>query len=171
KPDKSRQRVRTMFGEISRRYDFLNHFLSAGTDYYWRWRAVRKVPVQPHVPILDVCTGTGDLALAFRKRAHPSVRIVGTDFTRQMLAIAESKKQGAGRTRDAPPPDFLEADTLQMPFSDNSFQIVAVSFGLRNLSDTGAGLGEMIRVCRPGGHVLVLEFSLPGNRWLRGLYL
>jgi len=171
KPDKSRQRVRTMFGEISRRYDFLNHFLSAGTDYYWRWRAVRKVPLRGEAPILDVCTGTGDLALAFWKRAPTSARIVGTDFTRQMLTIADGKTRSLKRTPNGSPPVFLEADTLHMPFSDDCFQIVSVSFGLRNLCDTGAGLREMIRVCQPGGHVLVLEFSLPGNRLLRGLYL
>ena len=171
KPDKSRQRVRTMFGEISRRYDFLNHFLSAGTDFYWRWRAVRKVALQPEIPILDVCTGTGDLALAFRKIAPSSVQIVGTDFTHQMLQIAQNKKQGLANSPGSLVPMFLEADTQQMPFADDSFQLVAVSFGLRNLSDTGAGLREMVRVCQPGGHVLVLEFSLPGNRWLRSLYL
>src|SRR6187431_2747986 len=88
--DKSEKRIQQMFGEISPRYDFLNHFLSGGTDYYWRWRAVRAVPLGEG-PILDVCTGTGDLAIAYWKKGKGKLRVVGSDFTQEMLTIAKAK--------------------------------------------------------------------------------
>lgn len=171
--DKSGDRVREMFGEISGRYDFLNHLLSGGTDYYWRWRTVRACPPQGVAPILDVCTGTGDLAIAYWKKSAGKVPVFGTDFTPQMLQIAREKfaKMRSSAAGESAEIDFLEADTQSLPFEDDWFQIVSVAFGLRNVSDTRLGLKEMIRVCRPGGHVVILEFSLPGNRLLRGLYL
>lgn len=163
--DKSERRVRQMFGEIAARYDFLNHLLSGGTDFYWRWRTVRRVPPDGDAPILDVCTGTGDLALAYAKAGRGCIPVVGTDFTHEMLRLASAKR---------PPADarvaYLEADTQQLPFADNTFQIVSVAFGLRNVTDTERGLREMVRVCRPGGRVAILEFSLPRNRLLRGVY-
>jgi demethylmenaquinone methyltransferase / 2-methoxy-6-polyprenyl-1,4-benzoquinol methylase len=170
--DKSERRIRRMFGEISHRYDFLNHILSGGTDWYWRWRAVRAAPPVGDAPILDVCTGTGDLALAYWRKARGKVPVFGADFTEEMLVIADRK---AARPRDARRENgveiaFLQADTQALPFPDESFQIVSVAFGLRNVTDTARGLREMIRVCRPGGRVVVLEFSLPGNRLLRGVY-
>lgn len=165
--DKSGQRVRRMFGEISSRYDFLNHFLSGGTDIYWRWRTVRLIPLAGDDPVLDVCTGTGDLAFAWHKRAGEAA-VVGADFTYEMLAIANTK-QGR-RRRDSDDVTFLEADTQQLPFTSDTFQVVSVAFGLRNVSDTRAGLREMIRVCRPGGRVVVLEFSVPRNRLFGAVY-
>ena len=170
--DKSEQRIRRMFGEISPRYDFLNHFLSGGTDSYWRWRTVRRAAPQGEAPLLDVCTGTGDLALAYWKKGRGKVPVVGADFTREMLVIADrkaAKPQAAARASGVPL-SFLQADAQQLPFADDTFQIVSVAFGLRNITDTARGLREMIRVCRPGGRVVVLEFSLPGNRMLRALY-
>src|SRR5260370_36427343 len=89
--DKSEQRIRRMFGEISQRYDFLNHFLSGGTDWYWRWRTVRAAGPRGEAPILDVCTGTGDLALAYWKKGRAAIPVGGADFTREMLAIADQK--------------------------------------------------------------------------------
>jgi demethylmenaquinone methyltransferase/2-methoxy-6-polyprenyl-1,4-benzoquinol methylase len=168
--DKSGSRVRRMFGEISPRYDFLNHFLSGGTDIYWRWRTVRRVAPRGDAPILDVCTGTGDLALAYWKRGRGRVAVVGTDFTHEMLDLANRKRPQAAGSRTDATLAFLEADTQRLPFPDDCFQIVSVAFGLRNVSDTRMGLAEMVRVCRPGGRVAVLEFSLPRNRMLRGLY-
>jgi demethylmenaquinone methyltransferase / 2-methoxy-6-polyprenyl-1,4-benzoquinol methylase len=164
--DKSDRRIREMFGEISGRYDFLNHFLSAGTDYYWRWRCVRAAHVSGELPILDVCTGTGDLAVAFWRHAGGRVRVVGADFTHQMLALANRKVESL---RDGAI-DFVEADAQRLPFADDRFQIVSVAFGLRNVADTEQGLREMARVCAPGGRVIVLEFSLPRNRLIGGLY-
>jgi demethylmenaquinone methyltransferase/2-methoxy-6-polyprenyl-1,4-benzoquinol methylase len=187
--DKSEDRVRQMFGEISGRYDFLNHLLSGGTDVYWRWRTVRKCASEGTSPILDVCTGTGDLALAFWKRGRGQIEVVGTDFTPEMLRIAEKKRdrylaslEPRGRSPSASAPHlpgsssphsitFVEADTQQLPFEDNRFQIVSVAFGLRNVTDTRRGLREMVRVCQPGGRVCILEFSLPMNPVLRWLYL
>ncbi len=170
--DKSEQRIRQMFGEISPRYDFLNHFLSGGTDWYWRWRTVRAAAPRGDAPILDVCTGTGDLALAYWKKGRGAIPVIGADFTGEMLVIADRKgarSQAAGKANGVPLV-FLQADTQRLPFADGQFQIVSVAFGLRNVTDTAKGLTEMIRVCRPGGRVVVLEFSLPGNPLLRGLY-
>lgn len=161
--DKSGSRIRQMFGEIAGRYDFMNHFLSGGTDIYWRWRTVRLARPDGSAPILDVCTGTGDLAFAWRKASDNAAEIYATDFTHGMLKLAEKKK----RRRDI---TFLEADTQRLPFEDNTFQLVSVAFGLRNVTSTIGGLEEMTRVCRPGGRVVVLEFSLPDNRLLSRAY-
>jgi demethylmenaquinone methyltransferase/2-methoxy-6-polyprenyl-1,4-benzoquinol methylase len=168
--NKSGERVRQMFGEISARYDLMNHVLSGGTDYYWRWRTIREAPPRGNAPVLDVCTGTGDLALAYARACGPEGAVIGADFTPQMLVIANRKgqRQQAGGTQGSLV--FVEADTQALPFPEGSFQIVSVAFGLRNVADTRAGLREMLRVCEPGGRVVVLEFSLPGNRLLRGLY-
>lgn len=178
--DKSEDRVRQMFGEIARRYDLLNHLLSGGVDYYWRWRTVRRCPPRINAdgtaaPILDVCTGTGDLALAYWDRGGRQIEVMATDFTPEMLDLARKK---CTRRRDArpggqtaAPVTFLEADTQHLPLPDNTYQIVSVAFGLRNVTNTRRGLEEMIRVCQPGGRVVVLEFSLPTNGFLRWLYL
>jgi demethylmenaquinone methyltransferase/2-methoxy-6-polyprenyl-1,4-benzoquinol methylase len=181
--DKSELQIRRMFGEISPRYDFLNHFLSGGTDWYWRWRAVRAAAPRGDAPILDVCTGTGDLALAYWKKGRGNVPVIGADFTQEMLVIADRKaakpRQRAAltptlsegeRESNAVPLVFLQADTQRLPFADETFQIVCVAFGLRNVTDTVRGLSEMIRVCQTGGRVVVLEFSLPRNRVLRAMY-
>lgn len=169
--DKSGQRVRQMFGEISGRYDFLNHLLSGGTDVYWRWRTVRACPPRGEAPILDVCTGTGDLALAYWKKGGGKIEVVGTDFTPEMLRIAEKKRDQRRTNSNANAPiTFIEADTQSLPFEDNRFQIVSVAFGLRNVSDTERGVKEMTRVCQPGGRVCILEFSMPGNPVFRFLY-
>ncbi len=181
--DKSADRVRKMFGEIAPRYDFLNHLLSMGTDYYWRWRTVRKVSPEGNAPILDVCTGTGDLALAYWKRGRSRIPVVGADFCAPMLVLGLEKavRLGAAKPGQAlgesaqsveqpPGVTFVEADTEQLPFPSDRFQIVSVAFGLRNVSDTRRGLTEMTRVCQPGGRVTVLEFSLPGFAPLRAIY-
>jgi demethylmenaquinone methyltransferase/2-methoxy-6-polyprenyl-1,4-benzoquinol methylase len=157
--DKSAPRVRRMFGEIAPRYDFLNHLLSLNSDRYWRWQTVRRAAAVGNDPILDLCTGTGDLALAYAR--HTNAPIVAADFCHEMLAIGQKKAAAAGvsdRVR------FIEADAEHLPFADASFQIVCVAFGLRNVANTDRGLTEMIRVCRPGGKVAVLEFSHP-RRW------
>lgn len=171
--DKSGQRVRQMFGEISARYDFLNHLLSGGTDYYWRWRTVRRSQVAGDAPILDVCTGTGDLAIAYWKKHRGKICVVGSDFTHEMLQLALEKSgrlTGHAAQPDQQPLTYLEADTQQLPFASDHFQIVSVAFGLRNVADTTQGLREMTRVCQPGGQVLVLEFSMPENRIFRSVY-
>ncbi|NQT36661.1 MAG: bifunctional demethylmenaquinone methyltransferase/2-methoxy-6-polyprenyl-1,4-benzoquinol methylase UbiE [Planctomycetes bacterium] len=165
--DKSPARIRRMFGQIAPRYDLLNHLLSLNVDRLWRRRTVRRVRPEGDGPILDVCSGTGDLALAYHRRSGSAVKVVGTDFCHEMLDL------GRGKARRADAGDrvvFVEADAQRLPFSDDTFQIVCVAFGLRNLSDTDRGLSEMARVCRPGGRVAVLEFTMPTSWPLRTLY-
>ncbi len=169
--DKSESRIRQMFGEISGRYDFLNHLLSGGTDFYWRWRTVRWAKPAGDAPVLDVCTGTGDLALAYWRAGRQRVAVVGSDFTHEMLAIARDKWARARGPANPEQVQFVEADTQHLPFEDNRFQIVSVAFGLRNVTRTEVGLSEMSRVCQPGGKVVVLEFSTPTNRMFRAFYL
>lgn len=179
--DKSPERIRRMFAEIAGRYDFLNHLLSLNVDRYWRWRTVRWMSPKPQDRILDVCTGTGDLALAFQRvqsshQAGESQRtqgvdadpqIVATDFCHEMLVIGRQKAQQAGVADHI---QFIEADTQNLPLPDNQFQIVCVAFGLRNVTDTDRGLAEMARVCTPGGRVAVLEFSSPQSQPWKATY-
>jgi demethylmenaquinone methyltransferase/2-methoxy-6-polyprenyl-1,4-benzoquinol methylase len=162
--DKRESRIRTMFGNIAPSYDLLNHLLSLNIDRYWRWRTTRLAPPQGDAPILDVCTGTGDLALAYDKAAKHRVPIIGSDFCLPMLLPAKDKtrrRHASDRIR------FLEADTQKLPFPDDTFQLTTVAFGLRNLTDTDKGLAEMVRVTKPGGRVAILEFSRP-RHWLFG---
>ena len=156
-----------MFGSIAGNYDRMNHLLSMNVDRYWRWRTTRLVEPRGTDPILDVCTGTGDLAVAYWKRAGGKTDVVGADFCHEMLAVGEQKKRRRGIDGRV---TFVEADAQQLPFDDDTFQIVSVAFGLRNVADTDRGLREMTRVCRPGGRVAVLEFSLPQRQPVKSLY-
>lgn len=165
--DKSSSRVQQMFGEIAGRYDLLNRVLSVGIDRSWRRHTVALVPPEGNAPILDVCTGTADLALAYWRASGKVASIVGTDFCRPMLAIGRDKCRRAGAGGHI---TLVEADTLELPFAPHTFQIVCVAFGLRNVSDTDAGLREMTRVCRPRGRVAVLEFTTPTTWPLGSLY-
>lgn len=165
--DKSSERVRRMFGQIAGRYDFLNHLLSLNIDRYWRRRTVRLVPPQGSLPILDVCTGTGDLAFAYDRAAGGQTRIVAADFCPEMLAIGRTKAERAGAAQRI---TFVEADAQSLPLPSGAFQIVCVAFGLRNVADTDRGLAEMARVCSPGGRVAVLEFSTPTRQPFKGAY-
>jgi demethylmenaquinone methyltransferase/2-methoxy-6-polyprenyl-1,4-benzoquinol methylase len=165
--DKREVRIRRMFGHIAPSYDFLNHLLSLNIDHYWRRRVTRLVPPASDAPILDLCTGTGDLALAYDRAARGQVPVIGADFCPEMLtrALEKTRRQHAsGRVR------YVEADAQRLPFPDAHFQIVAVAFGLRNVADADRGLAEMVRVTRPGGHVAVLEFSQPRGRLFGRLY-
>ncbi len=166
--DKSETRVREMFRQIAPKYDLMNHLLSLNVDRYWRWRAVRRIRFDSSAPVLDTCTGTGDLALAISRKSPRSVDVIGSDFCHAMLEIANQKlnpePNGDRRVR------FLEADSQYLPFADGLFQCVTVAFGLRNVTDTLRGLKEMTRVCRPGGQVIVLEFSRPRTWGLRQSY-
>jgi demethylmenaquinone methyltransferase/2-methoxy-6-polyprenyl-1,4-benzoquinol methylase len=175
-PDRARY-VREMFGAISPRYDFLNHFLSAGLDLRWRRRAAQAciealvqregvrslngvgLQTPSRWTVLDLCCGTGDLALAVL--AQGAGRVVACDFSRPMLARAAAKfarKGVAGRTA------LVEADALALPLPDGSVNAVTCGFGLRNLSDTARGLAEMMRVLVPGGAAVILEFHQPRSR-------
>jgi len=156
-----------MFGEIAPRYDFLNHLLSLGIDLHWRRQTVRLVRPEGTAPVLDLCAGTGDLALAYFRYSPEPAPIVAADFCPQMLTIGRRKGIRAGAADRL---TFVEADAQRLPFPDNEFQIVAVAFGLRNVADTDQGLREMVRVCRPGGRVAVLEFSMPDRQPFSGIY-
>lgn len=167
--DKSNARVQKMFGEIAGKYDRLNHLLSMQTDRFWRWRTVKKVPPVGERPILDICTGTGDLAFAFEKACRKqglNTPIVAADFCPEMLEIGKEK----AAKQNTPSVSFVEADAQKLPFSDDTFQIVSVAFGLRNVSDTDQGIREMARVCDFGGHVAVLEFSMPTWQPMKAAY-
>ena len=152
--------VRAMFGSIARRYDLANHFLSCGCDFIWRRRAAEIVAGWNPQTILDLATGTGDLALALAK-ALPNADIVGADFSEEMLAIAQAK--GVRRV--------VTADALSLPFADRTFDCLTIAFGLRNIKDWNAALREMARVLGTNGNLLVMEFSLPSVSILRAIYL
>ena len=166
--DKSESRVREMFRQIAPRYDLMNHVLSLNIDRYWRWRSVKKLKINGDSPILDTCTGTGDLALAIKRKAPANVKVVGSDFCNAMLQIAEKKSSRLESSEQTA--TFLEADSQALPFDDDQFQCVTVAFGLRNVTDTNRGLSEMYRVCKPGGQVMILEFSRPYLIGLRQIY-
>jgi demethylmenaquinone methyltransferase/2-methoxy-6-polyprenyl-1,4-benzoquinol methylase len=166
--DKSNSRVREMFGQIAPRYDLMNHLLSLNIDRYWRLRAVRRLRIQPDAPVLDMCCGTGDLSIAIANRSPKSVGVIGSDFCEEMLEIARVKC--ADRDKPSARINFLEADSQSLPFDTDTFQCVTVAFGLRNVADTDQGLREMVRVCKLGGQVMVLEFSRPRLWGLRQVY-
>lgn len=167
--DHSGQRVQKMFGQIAKRYDFLNHFLSGGIDVLWRRAVVCRMKPESDIDskILDICTGTGDLAIAFWKRWR--VPIIGADFTPEMLEIGRQKLEKKKISPDQI--QLIEADACALPFHDEEFQLVTVAFGLRNVHDARQGLSEMVRVCRHGGKIGILEFSIPTFPLFRWLYL
>jgi demethylmenaquinone methyltransferase/2-methoxy-6-polyprenyl-1,4-benzoquinol methylase len=165
--DKSNDRVKRLFASIANRYDLMNHVLSLNIDRYWRRRTVHLLPPLGNGPILDVCTGTGDLALAYCKVTSGRVPVMGTDFCPEMLARARAK---SARMPAGDAVTWMEADTQVLPFNDNHFQLVVVAFGIRNVQDTEKGLREMVRVCRPGGRLGILEFSSPTLPVIRPLY-
>lgn len=152
-------RVRQMFGTIARRYDLANHALSCGIDFYWRKCATSRVVSWRPGKIVDLATGTGDLALALQKKL-PDAEVTGVDFLPEMLELAQRK--GVRQT--------ILADAMQLPFSDDSFDCVTIAFGLRNMENWGGALAEMSRVLGRDGHLLVLEFSLPTRPIVRAIY-
>ena len=153
------ERVRQMFGSISARYDLANHLLSCGIDFYWRRRAAEIVASWQSKKIVDLATGTGDLALALQKKL-PDAQIVGVDFLPEMVELA--KRKGVRQT--------VIADAMKLPFADALFDCATIAFGLRNMEDWRGALREMSRVLNANGHLLVLEFSLPTMSILRTIY-
>lgn len=162
--------VHAMFAGIANRYDLLNHLLSGNTDKRWRRHVVTKlegVLSTDNARVLDIACGTGDLAIALAQSSNASV--IGTDFCRPMLEIASGKASSL-RPHSIP---FVEGDALKLPFADSSFDAVTIAFGLRNLSNVDRGLKELLRVLRPAGRAVILEFSspvLPGFRRLFRFY-
>ncbi len=151
-----------MFDRIAPRYDLLNHLLSFGIDVRWRQRAVLALAPAPQERMLDLCCGTGDLGLALARRG---ARVTGVDFSLPMLALGLRK----ARRRSAPMA-WCGADALMLPFRASTFDAACVAFGVRNLADPLAGLREMRRVLRPGGRLLVLEFSPPRRPLMKRAY-
>lgn len=162
------ERVNDLFAAIAPRYDLINDLQSLGLHRWWKRRLLRLAVVKPDTAALDLCCGTGDVAFAL---AEAGARVTGLDFSAPMLAVATGRKasvSGAGA------PTFVQGDALHTPFPDAHFDVVTISYGLRNLASVDAGLSEMWRVLRPGGRLLVLDFGKPDNaawRWLYFTYL
>ncbi|MCY3552995.1 MAG: class I SAM-dependent methyltransferase [Candidatus Poribacteria bacterium] len=193
-------RIKNLFSVIARHYDFLNSLLSLKRDRSWRHETVKVSDVKPASKVLDVCTGTGELALAYSDKIGAEGFVIGSDFCFEMLVIGNQKvgtgrgEQKRGRMEEGkdgdpnlPPfhpssptpsllptpsasPRFLAADTLILPFLDDTFDVVSVGFGIRNVADLEMGIREMTRVAAPGGRVVILEFTQPVNPLFRSLY-
>jgi demethylmenaquinone methyltransferase/2-methoxy-6-polyprenyl-1,4-benzoquinol methylase len=161
-PDKAK-RVAAMFDAIAPTYERVNAVTSFGRDAAWRRRAVAAANVQPGDVVLDVCCGTGDMVRAFANGAVMPRMIVGVDFAGQMLAAGDFRTEAC-------PAYALRGDALRLPLADASVNVISCVFGVRNFHDVGRGLGEMARVARAGGRVVILEFSTPANRLLRSAY-
>jgi demethylmenaquinone methyltransferase/2-methoxy-6-polyprenyl-1,4-benzoquinol methylase len=161
--------VNTMFARIARRYDAANRLLSGGIDQWWRRRLVCKVRSLSPRHVLDLATGSGDVAFALARILPSGASITGMDFCQPMLDEAVAKQRAAGPAHPGYRIEFRPGDGLALPSPDATFDAVTVSFGLRNMADRHRALSEMRRVLRPGGRVHVLEFSQP-YRWFRPLY-
>jgi demethylmenaquinone methyltransferase / 2-methoxy-6-polyprenyl-1,4-benzoquinol methylase len=166
--DKSDQRVRRMFASIAGRYDLLNHLLSLNIDRRWRRFTTRMAAPEPGEPVLDCCTGTADLALAYDRAARGRSPIIGTDFCHEMLVLGRAKVGKAGAAERIA---LVEGDAQRLPVPSDVFGVVSVAFGLRNVRDTAGGVDEMIRAARPGGKIAILEFSQPRGRLLGSFYM
>ncbi len=175
-------KVQALFGLIAPRYDLINDIQSFGLHRYWKRRVIMLATPRPGEYALDICCGTGDITLAL---AQCGLRVVGLDFSEPMLAVARERASSV-RLRPEPPPtypelgetpssapglpQFLQGNAEQLPFPDNTFDIVTVAYGLRNLTDWKRGLHEMLRVAKPGGRLLVLDFGNPDNALWRAIY-
>jgi demethylmenaquinone methyltransferase/2-methoxy-6-polyprenyl-1,4-benzoquinol methylase len=178
--DQRAARVHDLFTRIAPRYDLINDLQSCGLHRHWKQRVIQLARPQPGQRALDLCCGTGDLALGLARRG---VQVTGLDFNEHMLAVAATRSLSP-HVRDSavpghasrithhrsPPLHLVCADAQRLPFSDNSFDIVTVGYGLRNLANWETGLREMQRVAKPGGRLVVLDFGKPDNALWRALY-
>jgi demethylmenaquinone methyltransferase/2-methoxy-6-polyprenyl-1,4-benzoquinol methylase len=151
------EQVQGMFDRIAGRYDLLNSLMTAGLHHAWRVRAADRAEVGPGDSVLDVCCGTGDLAFELARRVSPGGHVVGCDFSEPMLDLAREKAADRGVESAR----FEWADALQLPYDDDRFDAVTVGFGVRNFADRDKGLREMARVLKPGGRLVILEFTEP----------
>ena len=161
-----KDQVASMFDKIAFRYDFLNRFLSAGIDIKWRKKAIDQLSTTRPKKILDVATGTADMAILASGRLHPT-KITGIDISNGMLEIGRKKVEKAGLSKDI---ELLNGDSETIFFEDNSFDAVTVAFGVRNFQNLEKGLMEIRRVLKPGGKLVILEFSKPQNAGIFQLY-
>lgn len=157
--------VRGMFDRIAGVYDAINSAMSMGLHHEWRQRAVERAQVGPGADALDICCGTGDLALELRRQIGPDGRVVGSDFSEPMLELARQKSG-----EQSLPVEFGWADALDLPYGDASFDAVTIGFGARNLADLDRGLTEMARVLRPGGRLVILEITRPQREPFAAFY-
>jgi demethylmenaquinone methyltransferase / 2-methoxy-6-polyprenyl-1,4-benzoquinol methylase len=165
-PGKQRgEKVNDLFATIARRYDLLNDLQSFGLHRLWKRRVVELAAVKPGDRALDLCCGTGDIAFALAQRG---AEVTGLDFSEKMLEVAQSRLHSMGS--QTPGPKFMQGDAQQLPFPDNSFDAVTVGYGLRNLSSWESGLREMVRVAKPGGRIVALDFGKPANALWRAMY-
>jgi demethylmenaquinone methyltransferase/2-methoxy-6-polyprenyl-1,4-benzoquinol methylase len=165
---KSPARIAGMFDAIATRYDFLNHLLSAGIDRRWRRRAIASLGLKGGERVLDLCTGTADVALAAASVSPPPARVIGVDFSGAMLQV------GVGKVRTARLGDriaLVRGDATRIPVADASVDAVTIAFGIRNVENVQAACDEMQRVVRPGGRLAILEFAVPTLPGVRALYL
>lgn len=155
-----------MFDRVAGRYDLLNSVMTAGLHHRWRQRAADRAELGPGDAVLDVCCGTGDLALELAGRVEPGGRVIGCDFSEPMLDLAREKtaERGAGGVR------FEWADALELPYDAERFDAVTVGFGVRNLADLDRGLHELARVLKPGGRAVILEITQPTRPPLSTFY-
>lgn len=156
-------KVNDLFARIARRYDLINDLQSFGLHRNWKRRVAELAQISPGARALDLCCGTGDISFALAQRGAETT---GLDFSTQMLAVAQARSQKL----KGPAPNFIPGDAQQLPFAGNTFDIVTVSYGLRNLTSWQRGLEEMHRVARPGARLIVLDFGKPANAMWRRVY-
>lgn len=161
------EKIQQMFGAIAPRYDFLNRLLSFGIDRRWRKKAVRLLKFSEGSQILDVATGTGDVALEIARATPLSVKITGADFCPEMVELGKIK---VAQSPYADRIEFKVAPCEDLPFPDNTFDSITIAFGIRNVVDRKLGLAEMWRVVRPGGRLIILEFSTPRSQLFKQIY-
>jgi demethylmenaquinone methyltransferase/2-methoxy-6-polyprenyl-1,4-benzoquinol methylase len=161
-PERKRRYVRALFATIADRYDFITVALSYGQDRRWKRRLIGRVGPERGLRVLDLATGTGDIAFGLAARG---AEVVGLDVTHRMIELADAKRDGRSSVR------FLVGDMLALPFPSRSFDAVTVGYGLRNVPDLGGAIDEIARVVRPGGRVLSLDFNRPANAAVRWCYL
>jgi demethylmenaquinone methyltransferase/2-methoxy-6-polyprenyl-1,4-benzoquinol methylase len=168
-PAKESARISGMFDAIAERYDFLNHLLSAGLDNRWRRQAIEVLQLTGRETVLDVCTGTADLALAAINGERRAKRVIGVDFSAAMLQIGKAKIDG--RTTAAPAVNLIRGDAMRLPLRDGTADAATIGFGIRNVEQPALACRDIARVLRPGGVLVILEFSLPRSSAVRNFYL
>jgi demethylmenaquinone methyltransferase / 2-methoxy-6-polyprenyl-1,4-benzoquinol methylase len=167
-PDKSADRIAGMFDAIAPRYDLLNHLLSAGIDRRWRAAAIKSLELAGGETLVDVCCGTGDVALEARRGSSAAARVVGVDFSGAMLGLGRQKVEIACESNRIA---LVRGDAMRLPIASRSADAVTIAFGIRNVERPEAACAELVRVLRPGGRLAILEFGVPRVPCIKPLYL